>query len=355
MGAVASVESGGEPMGKVVMVTGASGFIAKHIVRELLEDGYEVRGTVRRPERGEEVRDAVRPHLSDPARADERLTFAVVDLEEDAGWDLAAVGVDAVIHTASPFPIAQPKDESVLIRPAVDGTLRVLRAAHEAGVRRMVLTSSTVAVVNCELPEGRDTFDEDDWSDPDHRSSTPYVKSKTLAERAAWEYVANAAPGVELTSINPGFVVGPPLDDDIGSSTSLIVRLLSGKDPMLPPYGIPVVDVRDVAQMHVRALERPETAGKRYVGAAGSMWMAEMGSVLKAAYPDRRIATRNAPKVAMWLLAVFDREVRSILHSLGTIERASNARAVEELEMSFIPPDQALRDTAEYLIGQGLV
>jgi dihydroflavonol-4-reductase len=341
-------------MGDIVLLTGASGFIAKHIVRTLLDAGYVVRGTVRRPERGDQVRDAVRPHLADPSTLDERLTFAVADLEDDAGWAEAMSGVDAVVHTASPFPIAEPEDEAILIRPAVEGTVRVLRAAHAAGVGRVVLTSSAAAIVHADLPDGRDTFDEEDWTDLDHRTATTYIRSKTLAERAAWDFVADEAPDMALTAINPGFVLGPPLDDEIGSSLSVIARLLSGKDPMLPRHGLPVVDVRDVAEMHLRALQRPGTAGRRYAAAERSMWFAEMGGVLKAAYPDRKIATRNAPRLAMRLLGLFDAEVRAVVPSLGIIEQLSNTRATTEMDMTFIPSEQALRDAADHLVTHGL-
>jgi dihydroflavonol-4-reductase len=342
-------------MAQTVLLTGASGFIAKHVVRSLVDAGYTVRGTVRRLERGDEVRDAVRPNLADDSGLAERLTFVVADLEDDSGWAEAMDGVDAVVHCASPFPIAQPKDESVLIRPAVEGTLRVLRAAHEAGVDKVVLTSSVAAIVHGDLPEGRDTYDEDDWTDLQHKTVTAYIKSKTLAERAAWDFVANEAPDMALTAINPGFVVGPALDGQIGGSLSVVVRLLSGKDPMLPRHGIPVVDVRDVAEAHLRALQRPEAAGRRYAVAAGSMWFAEMGAVLKAAHPERKIATRTAPNMAMRLLGLFDREVRIIVPSLGIIERLSNERATTELGMTFIAPDQSIRDTAQHLIEHDLV
>jgi dihydroflavonol-4-reductase len=342
-------------MGDTVLLTGASGYIAKHIARALVDSGYEVRGTVRRPERGEEVREAVRPHLSDPASADERLTFAIADLDDDSGWDDAVAGVDAILHTASPFPIAVPKDEASVIRPAVDGTLRVLRAARAAGVRRMVLTSSAAAIVHTELRPGRDTFDEDDWTDLDHRTATAYTRSKTMAERAAWGFVADDAPDIELTAVNPGFVLGPPLAAEDGASMAFMIRLLSGKDPMLPKHGVPVVDVRDVADMHLRALQRPETAGRRYLGSAGSMWFSDMAKVLKSAYPDRKIATRDAPHLLMRMLSIVDREVRSIVPSLGMIERVSNERARTELDMTFIPPEQTLLDGADFLVTNGLV
>jgi dihydroflavonol-4-reductase len=338
-----------------VLVTGASGFIAKHVVRSLLDSGYEVRGTVRAPSRGEQVSEAVRQGVVEPSAVDERLTFTVADLELDEGWGDAMEGIDAVVHTASPFPIAQPKDESVLIRPAVEGTLRVLRAAHDADIDRVVLTSSTVAIVGTDLRAGREMFDEEDWTDVDRRGVTGYARSKTLAERAAWSFVRDEAPTIALTTINPAFVSGPPLDDEIGSSMSLMVRILSGKDPMLPRYGIPVVDVRDVAEMHVRALQRPDTAGKRYIAAAGSMWLAEMGGALKAAHPDRKIATRSAPNLAMRALGLFDREVRSIVPNLGSIERVSNQRAIADMDMTFIPPEQALCDAAAYLLANDLV
>ncbi len=336
-------------MAETVLVTGASGFIAKHVVLALLNAGHTVRGTVRRLDRGGEVRIAVDPHLKDSS-AIRRLEFVAADLESDRGWAQAMVGVTAVLHTASPFPIAEPRDPQVVIRPAVDGTRRVLTAAADAGVRRVVLTSSTAAVLD--RRRGR-VETEEDWADPKAPGASPYAQSKVLAERAAWEIAGDR--GLMLTAINPGFVLGPPLDRNFGSSIGLVRRMMAGKDPMVPAIGFPVVDVRDVAVMHLRALENPATAGKRYIAAAGSMWMAEMGAVLKAAYPGRRIATRVAPALAMRAMALFDREIRSVLPYLGHIERVSSARAVAEMGMDFIPPEAALKASADWLVRHGIL
>jgi dihydroflavonol-4-reductase len=326
-----------------VLITGISGYIAKHVAARFLAEGYAVRGTVRRLDRADEVCQAVLPVVGTGAA--ERLSFVATDLESDAGWAEAMSGIDAVIHTASPFPIAQPKDEDDLIRPAVQGTERVLRAAKATGVTRIVLTSSVVAVLN-EAKSGVQT--EDDWCDVTLATTTAYGKSKTGAERRAWELAK--ADGLSLTTINPGFVLGAPLDANYGSSLKIVERFLKGKDPMQPPYGLPIVHVQDVAEMHLRALQRPETAGKRFIAAAGSMTFAEMGKVLKAAYPARKIATKEAPIILLRFLALFDGTVRSILPKLGTVERVSNARAVQEMGMTFTPPDQALRDAAAWLV-----
>jgi dihydroflavonol-4-reductase len=333
-------------MTETVLLTGTSGFIAKHVALKLLNAGYDVRGTVRRLDRADEVRAALAPHLRPGVGT---LTFVQADLESDAGWAEAMAGVTALVHTASPFPIIQPKDPATLIRPAVEGTERVLKAAAAAGAVRLILTSSTVAVLNDSKP---DTLqDEADWCDLDHPSTTAYAKSKTLAERTAWE-VARAR-GLKLTVINPGLVLGPPLDAHYGSSLGLVVRILKGRDPMLPDIGFPIVDVRDVAEMHLRALLRPETAGRRYIAAAGSMAMVDMGRHLKAAYPVRRIATRQAPKLLMRMLALVDGDVRSILPKLGHLARVSNARAVNEMGMEFIAPKAALLASADWLVKHG--
>lgn len=332
-------------MAETVLLTGVSGFIAKHVAVKLLNAGYDVRGTVRRLDRGEEVRSAVAPHLGETAG---QLTFVQADLESDAGWAQAMAGINAVVHTASPFPIAQPRNANDLIRPALQGTDRVLRAARAAGVTRVVLTSSVVAVLN----EAKSAVqDETDWCDLTIPTTTAYGQSKTLAERRAWELAASL--GLDLTTINPGFVLGPPLDGNYGSSLAIVERFLKGKDPMQPPYGLPIVDVRDVAEMHLRAVQRPETAGKRFIAAAGSMTFAEMARVLKTAYPDRRIATRVAPVFLLRVLSLFDGTVRSILPKLGKVERVSNARAMQEMDMVFVAPDQALRDSAAWLIAKG--
>ncbi|MCX7889657.1 MAG: NAD-dependent epimerase/dehydratase family protein [Rhodobacteraceae bacterium] len=340
-------------MSQTVLLTGASGFIAKHIVLRLLERGHRVRGSLRSAARAGEVRAAVAPHLTDPAALD-RLSFVVLDLDGDEGWAEAAAGADAVIHTASPFPIRQPADADVLIRPAVQGTLRALRAARAAGIGRVILTSSTAAMVNAPLPAGRTMLTEADWSPADDPAGTPYVRSKTLAERAAWDLAAREAPGMALTVINPAFVLGPPLDDRFGSSVGVVARMLGGRDPAVPRLGFAVVDVRDVAEMHLRALERPETAGLRFLAAAGSMWFRDMALVLKAAFPDRRIATREAPDWLIRLLARFDGEIRAILPALGRIERFDATRAEAGMGMAFVPPAEALLAAARHLVARGL-
>lgn len=332
----------------LVLLTGVSGFIAKHVALKLLNAGYSVRGTLRRMDRADEVRAALAPYLTEQAGV---LTFVQADLESDAGWAEAMAGVSALVHTASPFPIAQPKDPATVIRPAVEGTERVLKAAASAGVTRVILTSSTVAVLNEAKP---DTLqDEADWCDIHLPSTTPYAKSKTLAERTAWEIAK--ARGLKLTTINPGLVLGPPLDDHYGSSLGLVERFLKGRDPMLPPMGIPVVDVRDVAEMHLRALQRPETEGRRYLASSGSMAFVDMGRTLKAAYPTRRIPTREAPKAIVRLLSVFDASIKSILPKLGHLERVSNARAVKEMGMEFIAPKAALLASADWLVKHGRI
>jgi len=329
-----------------VFVTGASGFLAKHIVLKLLEAGREVRASVRTAAKAEAVRKAVLPHL--PPDAASRLSFVTLDLMRDAGWADALSGCVALIHTASPFPIKEPDEPMDVIRPALEGTMRALRAAQQAGVRRVVLTSSTVAVLGADSHAGRPAT-ESDWADTDKPGTGAYTRSKTLAERAAWDFVARAGKGIALTTINPGWILGPPLDEDYGSSISLVRRVLRGRDPMLPELGFVVVDVRDVAEMHVRALDRPQAIGERLLAVSGSLSLPEWGRALKAAYPDRRIPTRTAPRFLLKVLSLFDGEIRAALPLLGQFPEASNQKARELLQMDFIPPKEALLASADWL------
>ena len=335
---------------RLALVTGVTGFIAKHIALRFLQAGWSVRGTLRNPDRAEEVRKALAPHLTEAALA--RLSFAVADLTADAGWAEAAQGAHLLVHTASPFPMSQPKDAAVLVRPAVEGTLRALRAAHAAGIRRAVVTSSTAAVIN-------DTHagvqDERNWCDLKSPGTSAYAMSKTMAERAAWDFVAKEAPDMALTCINPGLVLGPPLDARFGTSLNVVRRILGGRDPMVPMLGFVCVDVRDVAEMHLRAALLPETAGKRYLAAAGFMTMPDMALVLKTAYPYRRIPTRVAPFFVLRVLGLFDASIRGILPSVGKLFAVSNVRARAEMGMRFIEPADALLASAEWLLSNKAV
>ena len=336
-----------------VLLTGASGYIAKHIAVQLLNAGYAVRASLRNLNRADELRAAVLPHLTGPLEG--RLSFVALDLEQDAGWAAALAGVDVLMHTASPFPLAQPKDAQDLIRPAVQGALRALRAAKAAGVMRVILTSSSAAIAGGPLPPGKTAFDEGDWTNPTAPGTSAYTQSKTLAERAAWDFVRDEAPQMHLTTINPVFVIGPPLDAQFGTSVSVIERLLNARDPMLPNFGFAMVDVRDVALAHMRALTTPGTAGKRYIVADQFLWFTDIAQILKTNFPTRKIVTRRAPDLIVRILGLFDKAIASIVPILGKREEVSGGRAQAELGITYRDARTSVVETAQFLIDHKLV
>jgi len=339
-----------------VLLTGASGYIGKHITLQLLNQGHEVRASVRSLSKSAQVRDAVTPHLLDSSNLESRLTFVELDLEKDSGWEAALSGVDVLMHTASPFPLASPKDENELIRPAVDGTLRALKAAKSAGIKRVILTSSMAAIYGCELPAGASEYDETMWTDVTHPvGRVAYTKSKTLAEKAAWDFVKSSAPEIALTTINPVLVLGAPLDKNFGSSISVIERLLVGKDPMLPDLKFAIVDVRDVAKMHVDAIKTDATKGERILASSETKSFIEIAKLLKSSYPKSKVKTAQAPTFLIQFLAIFDGTVKSILPQLGKPMKISGAKAKRLLGMNFIPADVAIKESADYLIKNGFI
>jgi dihydroflavonol-4-reductase len=302
-----------------------------------------------------EVRDAVRPHVLDSSNLDSRLTFVELDLEKDSGWDVALQGIDVLMHTASPFPLASPKDENDLIRPAVDGTLRALKAAKSAGAKRVILTSSMAAIYGRELSAGVSEYDETMWTDVTHPVGRgAYTKSKTLAEKAAWDYIKSDAPEIALTTINPVLVLGAPLDKNFGSSISVVERILKGSDPMLPDLKFAIVDVRDVAKMHVDAIKIDETKGERILSSSETKSFVEIAKYLKSIYPQSKVKTTQAPTAIIKLLSIFDGTIKTILPQLGKPMKINNAKAKRLMGMNFIPVEVTLRDSADYLIKNGL-
>lgn len=333
----------------LVLVTGASGFVAKHIIREALARGYRVRGTVRRAEAESEVRAAV----GEPGP---RLSFVRADLLADEGWREAADGCRYVLHVASAFPLVAPRERDALVPVARDGTLRVLRAAADAGVERTVLTSSCVAVWSGHRPDPARVFTESDWSLTDSPATDSYAFSKTLAERAAWEFAASR-PGMSLVSINPSFVMGPPLDRHVESSADMVLLFLRGKYPLVPNWGIEIVDVRDVAAAHLAALETPAAAGRRFIVSDGALTLRDMGRILGREFSAyrRRMPKGTLPDFTTRLLARVDPAVRQIVYDLGPPKRTSTDAAREILGMRFRPAEEALVAMARAVIEFGMV
>lgn len=332
-----------------VLVTGGSGFLAAHTILQLLEAGHRVRTTVRSMGRRDELTDALIR-----AGADVRpLSFAVADLTADDGWDDAVSGAGYVLHMASPFPPKQPDDPEELIGPARDGTLRVLRAAARHGVRRVVLTSSFAAIGYSPKPSGA-PYDESDWTDP-AQDNSPYVLSKTLAERAAWEFAA-AHPGApELTVINPVGVFGPALGANLSSSVGIIAMLLSGRPAPLPRASFAVVDVRDVADLHLRAMTSPVAAGQRYLAAAGApMTLPEIAEALREHLGDAaaRVPVEEASDDEIRAAARERPELEVFAGLLGPPKQVSAAKAVEQLGWHPRPAAEAVTATAASLISR---
>lgn len=335
-----------------VLVTGVSGFIAKHCAVDLLNHGYRVRGTVRSLAKSGAVRDTIAKH-ADPAL----LEFAEADLMSDKGWAEAMNGVDGVLHVASPFIIAEPKHPDDLIKPAVDGTLRVLAAAHAAGVKRFVHTSSTVAVAYGHPHARTAPFTEDDWTDVTSPVVSTYGKSKTLAERAARDYVAQKQPPFHYCSINPGLVCGPALDADIGASADLIRQFLAGKYPGAPRLAMPVVDVRDVATMHRLGLETSEPSGGRYLGVSETAWFIDIARVLRDKLGDkaRRVPRFELPDLMVKLVGLVDKQARATAPDLGRSLAVDTSRTRQALGIRFRPMSESVPAMGESLIALGLV
>lgn len=307
-----------------VLVTGASGFIAKHVILRLLQEGYTVRGSLRTPTRADEVRDALKPHVDIS-----RLSFHTLDLYSDYGWEDACFGCDYVQHIASPFPAAEPKHEDELIVPARDGALRALRNAAQVGVHRVVMTSSVAAIAYGHEYGPEHVFDEKDWTNVDGPVGA-YIKSKTIAEQAAWKWVGSGEAGeMELATICPGLVMGPVLDADFSTSGVVVQRLIKRQMPGCPRISFSCIDVRDVAEAHVRAMTDPKAAGERFMLAIQSAWMVEIAEALKSCGYD--VPTNVLPDFMVRLVALFDKSVRLAARDLGKKSNFSNAKLVDVL------------------------
>lgn len=336
-----------------VLVTGISGFIAKHVALQLLQAGHEVVGTVRSLDKAGDTKDALVRHGIDHSK----LHFTEADLTSDDGWAEAVAGCDYVQHLASPFPLAQPEDREALVPAARDGLLRVVRAALDANVKRVVVTSSLAAVMYNPKFKGEFEAGPDDWTDPDWKPISPYIVSKTRAEQALWALLDERNARDRATVINPGLVLGPALDERIGTSLQLVELLLKGAYPAVPPICFPTVDVRDLAALHIAAMDSPGTAGQRLLAAADTLSMQEMALVLKEAFPafERKIPTKELPAFVVRLMSIFDASLKSVTADLGRRRKARTAYVTEKTGIAFRPAREAVIAAAESLIEYGVI
>jgi nucleoside-diphosphate-sugar epimerase len=337
--------------GLTVLVSGGSGFLGSRCVIEALRAGHRVRTTVRDLAREHELRAVIAKEVE----AGDRLTVLAADLSDDAGWRAAVEGCDYVLHVASPFPPAQPKDPDELIVPARDGTLRVLRAALDSEVKRIVLTSSVAAIRNTAEPRPG-SLTEEDWTDPDAGGLTPYTRSKTIAERAAWELVGERGAEQKLAVINPGAILGPVLSADRSFSVEIVERLLKG-GPGIPRIGFSIVDVRDVAEAHLLAMTVPDAGGQRFIVAGPFQWMHETAEILRDQLGEEaaKVPKRRVPDLVVRALAIFDPSLRTVASELGVRTEYSHARASSLLGWAPRPVEETIVDTARSLIREGVV
>jgi nucleoside-diphosphate-sugar epimerase len=339
---------------RTVLVTGGTGFLGGWCIASLLQRQYRVRTTIRDLAREDDVRAAVA--AAGAGDADGRLTVVAADLVDDSGWPEAVDGCAYVLHVASPFPPAQPRDPDELIVPARDGARRVLAAALEAGAERIVLTSSVAAVRNGGPPRNGSAYTEDDWTNGDDASLTPYTRSKTIAERAAWELVAEQGAEQRLAVVNPGAIIGPVLSDDRSFSLELIERLMKGAMPALPRLGFSLVDVRDVAALELLAMTAPDAGGKRLIATDRFLWMAEIAEVLRERLGAEaaKVPSRLAPNMLIKAVGLFDSSVRSFTGDLGKRIEFSSQRA-RDLGWAPRPVDDSIAETAQSLAEHGIL
>ena len=337
-------------MAGVVLVTGGSGYIAGFTIRQLIEQGWTVRATIRNLRREAEVRDWLNVD-------NDRLSFFAADLTSDPGWAEAMAGCSHVVHMASPIPAHHVRDENELIVPARDGALRALRFARDAGVTRLVMTSSVAAIFYGRTAD-KDSFTEADWTNIAGGDVSAYAKSKTIAERAARDWIAAEGGSLEFVTVNPGLVLGPLLGTDFSPSLEAVKRVLEGAYPALPDLGFNLVDVRDVADLHIRALTAPDMSGERFMAVAphGFLRLAEIAAILRERLPDHagKVPTRRMPNWAMRIISLFDPVIRQMIGELGKTRRAEPTHAIEKLGWRPRPAADSVVDTAKSLIAMGV-
>ena len=337
----------------LVLVTGGSGFLAGYCIAELLNNGRSVRTTVRSVPKSE----AVRASIGDIAAKASEIEFVAADLNSDAGWDQATLGAQYVLHVASPVPVTDPKDDDELVRPARDGTLRVLKAARDAKIKRVVMTSSISAII---FGRGvrEQPFTEEDWTDETNRGDTsPYDRAKTIAERAAWAWLAAEGRDLELVTVNPGLILGPVLGADFSASIEFVKKLLDGSIPALPRFGFNIVDVRDVARLHVLAMTTPAAAGQRFIGSGDFYWMSDVAKMLKQGLGDqaKKVPFIPVPDFVTRMAALFDPIVQGRRYELGKKRPVSSEKAKRVLGWSPRPITETVLDTARSLQAGGLI
>lgn len=331
-----------------ILVTGGSGYIAGFLIRQLVENGWQVHTTIRNLAREGEVRG----WLNVPA---DRLQFFAADLMSDAGWADAVTGCSHVAHVASPFPLGVPKNADDLVVPAREGALRALRFAHAAGVERFVLTSSMAAIAYGHAGGGG-TYTEQQWTNLDAPDLMPYPRSKTVAERAARDWAAQNAPDMVFATVNPGAVFGPLLSDDLSTSIEVIRQMLTGKVPMCPDVGFGIVDVRDIADLHYRVLTHDNMQGERFLGSGPFLRFIEIARILRDNLGDAasRVPTRKMPNLLLHAMALVRSELKQVVNELGNVRAADCSHAFDKLGWRMRSPEEAILASARDLIARGI-
>ena len=326
---------------KKVLVTGATGFIGLHCVQQLLNKGFQVNGTLRSFDRKDEVMDALLSHNT----STEHLTLFETDLLDDKGWDEAIEGCEYVLHVASPF-VLTPENEDFFVKPAVEGSLRVLKLANNHRIKKVVLTSSFAAMTD--TLEEKESFDELDWSDPNKVGIRPYGKSKTLAEKAAWDFMSSDNPSFTLTVINPVAVTGPSLSKDIGTSNAIIGQMINGNVPGTSKVHIGYVDVRDVATAHITAMLNNQTDGERIIVFEKTLWMDEVATILRDAGFDKA-PSKVMPKWAMQIMSIFKKDLKFIVPLINKKRHIHSTKATDLLHWEPISAEESIVATAKQL------
>ena len=331
-----------------VLVTGATGYIGLHCIHQLLNQGYAVNGSVRSPERKNEVFEALKNHNTPT----ENLNIIVFDLNDDEGWDQGMEGCDYLLHVASPIAL-ENHNEDFFVKPAVAGVKRAMKYAKKHSVKKVVLTSSVAAIF--ETKEPKSYYDESDWSDPESPTISHYSKSKTLAERAAWDFVENENHPFELAVINPALVIGPSLSGDLGESNKAIVMVATGKMPVAVPLQFGYVDVRDVAAAHILAMQNPASNGERFALAEKDLWYKDVAKVLKSNGFDKA-PTFAVPVWLAKILANFSKELKITLPYLGRLRSVKNAtKAKDILGWNPRPAEESIVEIAQQIQDMGLI